>query len=221
MRFTLLLVLVLGLCIFGCGAKNYSANTQADKVTVGVLYFERHSDMKELEPYRAGLTDMFISKFKELMPEMNVVERTKLDNIMSEHQLTEMGAIDIETAQKIGRLLGAQTLYYGSFTTVDKQMCLSARLVRVETGEVLSAGYNECSITGKKVFETVDKVAKLVTMRMRADYKELVADVYFSKGRTAEENGNKEGAVGFYKQALQFSSSHQLSKKALDKLKAT
>ena len=221
MRFTILLVLVLGLCILGCGAKNYSANTQADGVTVGVLYFEKHSDMKELEPYRAGLTDMFISKFKELMPEMNVVERTKLDNIMSEHQLTEMGAIDTETAQKIGRLLGAQTLYYGSFTTVGKKMCLDARLVRVETGEVLSAGNNRCDITDENVFETVDKVAKLVTTRMKADYKELVADIYYSKGRTAEENGDKEGAIGFYKQALKLSSSHQLSKKALDKLKAT
>ncbi|MEK7398785.1 MAG: tetratricopeptide repeat protein, partial [Candidatus Poribacteria bacterium] len=108
-----------------------------------------------------------------------------------------------------------------SFTTVGKKMCLDARLVRVETGEVLSAGNNRCDITDENVFETVDKVAKLVTTRMKADYKELVADIYYSKGRTAEENGDKEGAIGFYKQALKLSSSHQLSKKALDKLKAT
>lgn len=175
--------------------------------------------MQELEPYRAGLTDMFITKFKELMPEMNVIERTKLDNIMAEHQLSEMGAVDPETAQKIGRLLGAQTLYYGSFTTFGKQMCLDARLVRVETGEVLVAGSNMCAISDKNVFETVDKVAKLVTARMKANYKELVADVYYSKGRTAEENGDKESAIRFYNQALKFSPSHQLSKKALEKLK--
>ena len=212
------LILVVSLCIFGCGAKNYSNISKEEKITIGVLYFERNSDMKELEPYRAGLTDMFITKFKELMPEMNVIERTKLDNIMAEHQLTEMGAIDPDTAQKIGRLLGAQTLYYGSFTTFGKEMCLDARLVRVETGEILVAGNNRCGITDKNVFDTVDKVAKLVTTRMKANYKELLADVYYSKGRTAEENGDKNGAIGFYNQALKFSPSHQLSKKAIERL---
>lgn len=219
MKYLISLVLVLSLFILGCGAKNYSDVSKDEKITIGVLYFERNSDMKELEPYRAGLTDMFITKFKELMPEMNVIERTKLDNIMAEHQLSEMGAIDPDTAQKIGRLLGAQTLYYGSFTTFGKEMCLDARLVRVETGEILVAGNNRCGITDKNVFDTVDKVAKLVTTRMKANYKELVADAFYSKGRTAEENGDKESAIRFYNQALKLSPSHQLSKKALEKLK--
>lgn len=222
MKHNIVLILVLGLCICACGSKNYAGDSKKfpEKITAGVLYFDIYSNSKELEPYRAGLTDMFIGKLKELMPELNVVERSKLDNVMGEFQLSETGAIDSETAQKIGRMLGAQTLYYGSVTSsFGKEMCINGRLVRVETGEVLSAGQNVCSFSDKDVFDSVDKIAKKLAATIKADYKTLIADVYYSKGRTAEESGDKDGAIRFYQQSLQFSSDHKLSQKALVRLK--
>lgn len=214
------LILLLGLFICSCGTKTYTGEQVSDeeKIVVGVLYFERNSNNEKLEPYRTGLTDMFISKLQN-MPELKVIERTKLDNIMGEFELAEAGAVDADTAQKIGRLLGAQVLFYGSFTSpFGEQLCLDGRLVRVETGEVLSAAQNICEISDKKLFDTVDKVSKTIGAKVKANHKELVADIYYSKGRTAEENNDKDSALKYYQKALMYSPSHKASQKAFARL---
>lgn len=226
MKHSIVLILVLGLCICACGSKTRNIDPYAvdqkkssERITVAVMDFVPNSNLNDLKPFCAGLTDMFISNLKELLPETNIVERSRLETIMSEFKLAETGAIDPETIQKIGRMLGAQTLYYGGVTTLGNQMRLDGRLVRVETTEVLSAGNSVCDIKGKDAFKAVEKVAKLAADRTRANYKVLVADVYYSKGRTSEENGDKDGAIRFYQQSLQFSSDHKLSQKALERLK--
>jgi len=229
-KYSIVLILVLSLCICACGSKtrnidSYSGDQKkaSERVTVAVMDFVPNvpnPKLNDLKPFCDGLTDMFISRLKELLPEANIIERSRLATIMSEFQLAETGAIDPETAQKIGRMIGAQTLYYGGVTTLDNRMRLDGRLVRVETTEILSAGGSECDIKGKDAFKAVDKVAKLAADRTKANYKDLVADVCFSKGRTAEENGDRDSAIKFYQQSLQFSSDHELSQKALKRLKS-
>jgi TolB-like protein len=215
------LILLLGLFICSCGSKTYTGEQKSDddKIIVAVLYFERNSDIKELEPYRTGLTDMFITKLKN-MPELRVIEREKLDKIISEFELAETGAIDPETAQKIGRLLGAQALYYGSFTAMGKQICLNGHFTRVETAEILFSEGNRCEISDKNLFNMVDKVANTISAKVKANHKELVADLYFSKGKTAEENNDKDSAIQYYQQALMYSPAHKSSQKALARLKS-
>lgn len=224
MKFSIVLILVLGLCISGCGSKNYAGESKKvpEKITVGVLYFALSSDNKALEPYRTGLTDMFTTKLVELMPEFDVVERAKLDKIMSEFELGETGAIDQQTIQKVGRLLGAQALYLGHIVPgIDNnRLCFGGRLVRVETGVSLTASQDECAINDKDVFKTVDKVSKMLAARVKANYKDLAADSLYYKGLTMEENGDKDSAIKFYQQSLQFSSDHKLSQKALARLKS-
>jgi len=184
---------------------------------VGVTYFERHSDLEELEPYRAGLTDMFIAKLQEI-PQLQVVERKRLDQIMEELALTETGVIDPETAQKIGRLMGAQALFRGSFTAIGKRMTLVGLLIRVETGAVESGGDYHCEINDKEIFKMVGKVSKVIARKIKAKHKQLVADSFYSKGRTAEEKNDIDNAISYYKQALQYYRNHELSQKALEQL---
>jgi len=214
------LILILGLFICSCGTKNYSGSQLSDeeKIIVGVLYFERNSNNEALEPYRTGLTDMFITKLKNI-PELRVVEREKLDKIMSEFELGEMGAIDPETAQKIGRLLGAQAVFYGSFTSMfGKDICLNGHFTRVETAEILYSAGDQCEISDKNLFKMVDNVSKNIIAKVKTNHKDLVADLYYSKGRTAEENNDKDSALQYYQKALMYSPSHKSSQKALARL---
>jgi len=213
------LVLLLSLLICSCGSKTYTGESLGDeeKIIVGVLYFERNSNNEALEPYRTGLTDMFITKLQN-MPELRVVEREKLDKIMGEFELSEMGAIDPETAQKIGRLLGAQALYYGSFTAMGNQICLNGHFTRVETGEFLFSSDNLCELSDKNLFKMVDKVSKDIGTKIKANHKELVADLLYSKGKTAEENNDNENALQYYQKALMYCPSHSSSQKAFARL---
>jgi TolB-like protein len=222
-KLSIALILVLSLCICACGSKNYSGELKdaQEKITVGVLYFDLSSNNKNLEPYRTGLTDMFTVKLVELLPEFNVVERAKLDKIMSEFELSETGALDPQTIQKLGRLLGAQTLYLGHIVSAtNDSMCIGGKLVRVETGLSLAASQEYCAINDKDVFKTVDKVSKLLATRIRANYKELAADSLYYKGLTMEENGDKDKAINYYQRALQYSPKHEYSQQALKRLKS-
>ena len=212
----MLLTILLCICIGACASKpDYKLS---EKVTVGVLYFENNTTIEGLEAYRAGLTDMFITEL-EKMPELQVVERSRLDQIMSELELTELGAIDPQTAQKIGRLMGAQALYYGSFFTMfGKEMRLDGRLVRVETGAILAAGEHTSKIDDRKLFRMVGSVSKIIAGKVKAKHKELIADGFYSKGRTAEDENDTDSAVGYYQKALQYYDGHELSRTALERL---
>jgi len=67
-----------------------------------------------------------------------VVERARLDAVFKELKLEMSGAVDPQTAAKIGRLLGARWALYGSLNKAgDGDAQLDARVVNVESGEVL------------------------------------------------------------------------------------
>merc|ERR1712000_491995 len=83
----------------------------------------------ELDALRTGLTDMFITELMQI-PIFKVIERTRLSQVANELALPDLAGVDADTAQQIGRLVGAQVLYYGSFMLVVGQFNLNARLVR-------------------------------------------------------------------------------------------
>lgn len=79
-----------------------------------------------------------------------VVERAELHRVMEEQRLHLTGAIDPKTAVEIGKLLGAKVLLLGSVEKLGGNYQLNARLVYVETGEVLVTAYQELEA---KLFE--------------------------------------------------------------------
>ena len=180
------LIILICVCIGACGKP--IDIPQSERITVGVLDFKRNANDEKLEQYRKGLTDMFITELRK-MPELRPVERSRLDTVMREFELGELGVIDSETAQEIGRALGAQALYYGGFTVpVGTMLRLDARLVRVETLEVLASEESTAkSITDKELLKIVRKQARKIADAVKANHKELIADSLQSKGRTAEE----------------------------------
>jgi len=160
---------------------------------------------------------MFITELQKI-PQLQMVERSRLDQIMDELALSDAGAIDPETVQKVGRLMGAQALYYGSFTTFGKMIRLDGRLVRVETGEVESGGEHTCEINDEKVLKMVGNVSKIISRQIKAQNRKLIADGFYSRGRTAEENNDTDDAIYYYQQALQYYANHELSQRALERL---
>jgi TolB-like protein len=189
----------------------------SERITVGVLDFTLNSNDKSLEPYRRGLTDMFITELQKI-PELQVVERTRLDAVMEELGTAEHDKIG---PTKTGRLMGAQTLFYGSFSAFGKMMRLDGRLVRMETGKILAAGgviSATSEIDAKKIFRMVGEVSEKIAGQIKANHKMLVADNFYSKGRTAEEESDRDGAIRHYRQALQYYPDHKFSRKALERL---
>ena len=215
-------IILLCICIGSCGGnRDYGAKfSSSERITVGVLDFDRNANDEKLEQYRKSLTDMFITELWK-MPELRPVERSRLDAVMSEFELGELGILDSETIQKIGRALGAQALYYGGFILLPegKMLRLDARLVRVETSEVLAAGEGTAKkISDKELLKVVRVQAKKIASAVKESHKELIADNFYSKGETAEDEKDKSSAIANYQKALQYYPGHEKSREALARL---
>lgn len=94
-----------------------------------------------------------------------LVERSQLDQIIKELKLDRSEFVDPATAQKVGRLIGAQFLVIGSFQVFEGQLRLNARLLRVETGEVVGAWKRTGAV--RDAFKLPDELARDVVEAAR------------------------------------------------------
>lgn len=220
------MIIVVGIIVFtlfACSPKTPEVSTQeqeikrSEKITVGVLYFDAHSNDEGVKAAAGGLTDMFIAELSNFS-QFRVIERTKLENAINELGLREelAGGIDEKTAQRIGKLLSAQTLFYGSITELLGKIKLSARLVRVETAEVLAAESSKPHSVDETL-ELVTEVSEKIAVDIDKKYNLLLADNYYSKGWHAEEDGYFDKAIEWYKKAIDCYPNHQQAKRALTK----
>jgi TolB-like protein len=68
-----------------------------------------------------------------------IVERDKLDIILSEQKLSRTKLIDKSTALKLGRLMAAQSIIAGKIIETSTGIEIVARLIDTETSEILAA----------------------------------------------------------------------------------
>jgi TolB-like protein len=121
--------------------------------TLAVMYFENQGN-PDLEPLKVGLAQMMITDLKATSG-VTLVERAQLQAILDELDLGHSGRVDAATAANVGRLLGAEWILLGTYFELMGTLRIDARLVRVETGEVLFAdGLND----RKEAFLSMEKL---------------------------------------------------------------
>ncbi len=72
-------------------------------------------------------------------PRFSPVERARMNDVLRELKLPSEARVDPATVAQVGRLVGAQLIVLGSISAAGPTYVVTARLVRVETGEVLGA----------------------------------------------------------------------------------
>jgi len=105
--------------------------------TLAVLYFDNQGN-PELEPLKVGLAQMMITDLQGT-DDVTVVERQKLQAVLDELELGHSGVVDKGTAAKVGELLGATHIVMGGYFELAGTLRIDARLVKVETGEIVHA----------------------------------------------------------------------------------
>ncbi len=124
--------------------------------TIAVMEFDNFSIGKykeELGDLSKGLADFFEYDFSRFS-DIKVVERDKLEYILQELKLVEEGKIDQASAVRVGKMLGAQLMVFGSISQIDKKSArMVVRVVDVETSEIISTADRE----GKPNFVEMEK----------------------------------------------------------------
>ncbi|MBC7472805.1 MAG: hypothetical protein H7263_00830 [Candidatus Sericytochromatia bacterium] len=194
---------------------------------VAVLYFDNNNSSSELDPLKKGLTDMIITDLNSANS-VKVIEREKLNSILNELNLEKKEVFNKNSTQKIGKLLGVEYLVMGSFFELLGQFRIDAKLIRVETGEIISSeGLNgtkenftdlEKKLVLKIIegmdarFESQDKEDLLrqngLTWKQVINYSDAIE--LFDNGKKAE---SKEKVLSITKDTPDFKPANNLLKK--------
>jgi len=131
-------------CCFSCIA--VLGSSAGEPVAVAILDFQNAAKSSEHEGLAVALREWLITDLSNVR-EMRLVERARIADLVRERDLAESRFIDPSTAAKMGKGVGADAVLVGSFFVRDDQMRLDARLVDVETGQVIQAEKIEGSST--------------------------------------------------------------------------
>jgi len=207
--------------------------TVADAVqgptTVAVLEFENSSKKEEMEPLRKGLRDMMMTDLSQVSS-IKMVERGRLQDLLQEMQLAEGQFIDPATAAKLGKGLAATAVLTGSYLALGENIRIDARMVKVETGEVMMAeqvaGTQDDFFTLQKILaeKMVDRLDVAATpqeqLAMRrpqtANFKAFTA---YSRGVDSFEAGQLDNAKLELESAVRLDPTFQMANRELNKVR--
>jgi TolB-like protein len=126
--------------------------TENQKRTIAVVEF---SDLKgTVTNFGRFLSEELITRLYQTK-KFKVIERQQLNKIIAEQKLSLTGVVDTASAQKLGRVLGVDSIVSGSISDLVRTLKINARLISTETGEVFAAAAVEivkdeavCSLMG-------------------------------------------------------------------------
>ena len=108
----------------------------ADKLRrIAVMDFENASREKSLDWLGGGIAETLTTELSRI-PDFSLVERSRLNDALKELKFERTQFVDPAGAQKMGKLLGAQSIVVGSYQRFEDNLRILARLVDVETGLV-------------------------------------------------------------------------------------
>ena len=107
----------------------------ADQQPLAIAVLDFEADRQELGPAAKQVTELLIAGLSG-SPDLILVERQRLTEVLSEIELGISGTVQPDTAAKLGRLTGAKALVTGRLFTSGDDLVAVARAIGTETGRV-------------------------------------------------------------------------------------
>lgn len=197
--------------------------------TIAIMEFDNFSVGKfqeQLGFLSKGLADFFAHDFGKISA-LKVVERDKIDFVLKELELQKSGAVDQATAVKVGKILGAQVMVFGSITQLDDNNTrMIVRAVKVETSEIIASvdkqGKPEYSKMEK---ELVGELAKQLDIQLSDQTKSLLmeggtesldATTVYSKGLDYMDKYDYKKAYECFKKAYDLDKTFAEAKRKME-----
>lgn len=109
------------------------AATEPEPRTVAVFPFRLAQGDPSMEPLSRVLADLLVTDLSQT-DRLTVLERSRVQLLLDEMELSESGLVDPALAVRSGRLLGAARVVQGSMEGGDEQFALQAVVVPVGAG---------------------------------------------------------------------------------------
>ncbi len=112
----------------------FATSLQVFAQTVAVFDFD--CDDPNFKENIAMMSDLLIHELVK-SGSVTVVERKRLDKLMQEYAFQASPFVDIKTAKKMGKGLGADCIIVGSVSALGCPLYITARMIDVEKGAIL------------------------------------------------------------------------------------
>jgi len=164
----------------------------------------------EYEPLTGGLAAMLITDLRNAATRLRIIERNKIKELLQEIDLSQSGYVDQATALRIGRLLGARSIVFGSFVVLGEEVRIDARLVNVETSETMLA--ESISGTSDQFLQLEKQLAgriagafqeRLASTQASASANTMNAALAFSRGLEALDRGDRQEAESWFQKTIE------------------
>lgn len=185
--------------------------------TLAILPFENNSvtDPETYEPLSRGLTAMLITDINQSQTALKVVERNKIAALLKEIAFGQTGSVDESTAIKAGKILGAQSIAFGSFIVLGSSVRIDVRIINVETSELIMAesisGSNSAFMQLER--DLAEKIATSLSVAFKSKTastgSNIDAALYFSMGVDAFDKGNGTEAKRLFQQCIDLDPSYK------------
>lgn len=192
-----------------------SAGAQDTRPGIAVLPFDNGGsygqDKENFEALQLGLPAMLISELSK-NPAARLVDRRDINQLLSEQNLATAGRVDAATAAKIGKLVGARYMILGSFVDFYGDFRVDARIVDVETSEILKVVSSRKD--RNKLFDIIQTVAvqimtdvklpPLTGAQASAAKRDIPTDAltYYSRALLYQDRGENAKAAEYFRKAL-------------------
>jgi len=199
---------------------------KADGLRLAVAEFDNAADTHTYDALGKGLQAMVTTDLTQVEG-LTVVERERLAELVSELELAESGLVDPATAARVGKLLGATHVVAGTFTVVGEAMRLDARLVAVDSGEVVVAA--DAGGEREAFFELEKDLVKALLAALHAELspkeRAAIARIHtadfesfvgFSEGVALYDQKRYEEAVATLERVLAADQEFQLAERTLE-----
>jgi len=197
--------------------------------TVAVAPFRNMGWNESLAPLKKGLAEMMITDLSKV-PGLKVVERLRMQEMMKEIGLSQTGAMEMSSAPRLGKLLGANRIVNGSFAGLsNQQLRLDIRMSETKTGKVGAAkpvvGPMERLFRLQKdlTFGLIEDMGIELTDEQRDAIQEIptenmLAFIAYSKGLDLEDQGQPEAAAAAFEEAATLDPGFEMATEAAERV---
>lgn len=194
----------------------FAARAQDSRPGIAVMPFENGGsygrDKEDFEALQQGIPAMLISELSRNAA-ARVVDRSDINRILNEQNLATQGRVDAATAAHVGKLVGARYMIMGAFIDHYGKMRIDARIVDVETSEILkvvSVGPKE----REKLFDMITEAATAIMANTKlpplppqeaaAAPRRIPTEAltYYSRALLYQDRGDREKAIEYYQRAI-------------------
>lgn len=195
----------------------YSVQNDGKLQTLAVMDFSNDSvdERERFGGLEKGLPSMMINYLNGGM-DLKVIERERIQWLLNELELQkDEEKVDQSTAVRTGKLLGANAVVFGSYTVFEGRMMILARVVKVETGEVILG--EQVDGAPDEFFSLIEELSTKITRSINVEMEEaklgtsetksLDAMMAYSDGLSLLEDGEYRAAREKFLQAVEYDDS--------------